>query len=188
MNPSNPKPKQSLYFWAILPPEEIAAEVDALRQEIAARFDTKRALRLPVHLTIYPPFRVRKEDFLLMEKGVIEWLYHQGSFEIGLDGFGFFNKRNPVAFVHVSLNSALKAFERNFVKKVNELLNISKAAGGFNPHMTLAQQDLDRKHLPALKEFLSGQSFHAAFEVHDLCLFRHDGKVWSVEARYAVGR
>jgi 2'-5' RNA ligase len=187
MNPPDHKPERRLYFWAILPPEELSAEVDALRRECSRRFETKRALRLPVHLTIYPPFRIGKEDFSLMETMVRDWAWKHESFDVELDGFGFFNKKNPVAYVHVPLNPALRAFQSAFQQAMEAFLHAENDGRPFNPHMTIAQQDLDRRQLPAMKEFLGTQTIRATFEVRELCLFRHDGKAWSVEEKYGLG-
>ena len=122
-----------------------------------------------------------------MKEMVSGWLALRNSFEMELHDFGFFNKKNPVAYVNVSLNPALLAFQKAFQEIMEAFLGAPQDQRAFNPHLTIAQQDLDRKHLPELKEFLSTRSIHATFLVRDLCLFRHDGKAWVIEERYGLG-
>ena len=49
--------QNALYFIAIIPPIEIAKEVEAFKTYAAEHFNTSRVLRLPAHITIIPPFK-----------------------------------------------------------------------------------------------------------------------------------
>ena len=63
-------PDTSLYFIAIIPPEEIATEITSFKQEMANIYNSKKALRVMPHITLKAPFTVVSNR----DEEVLEWL------------------------------------------------------------------------------------------------------------------
>ena len=55
MKSSNKVDSKRLYFMAIRPPAELSGQIRAIQQDIAERFNSKKALGPPVHITMLPP-------------------------------------------------------------------------------------------------------------------------------------
>jgi 2'-5' RNA ligase len=51
----------SLYFIGILAPEEVNRQVLKWKEYMLDHFSCKKALRLPAHVTLIPPFAMRDE-------------------------------------------------------------------------------------------------------------------------------
>jgi len=51
-----------LYFFAVVPPEEIQSSVTDIKQDFKERFNASHALKSPPHITLIPPFKYDLED------------------------------------------------------------------------------------------------------------------------------
>lgn len=51
-----------LYFIALVPPLELRARIEALKEEMHRRFGARHALKAPAHLTLQMPFRHSPEQ------------------------------------------------------------------------------------------------------------------------------
>lgn len=172
------QPDKSLFLWAILPPEELAERIDAWRRECAERFSASRALRLPVHLTLYPPFHADESEMLKQFSGIDALCSQHNAFSIALKNFGFFEKKNPVAFIDVVLNLALEAFQRELQHLMNDFLQTTGDDRKYHPHFTLAYRDLASDKMKEVKEFFAEKEFSAVFVADQICLLRNEGHGW----------
>lgn len=165
------------YFLAIIPPEPLATEVTAIKQEFVERFNTKAALRSPAHITLHMPFQWKeaKEERLFK---VLAQATKFRPFNIQLNGFGAFPPRT--IFIQPEKSTELEEMNMALLETTRRQLNLFHAVhiGGFHPHMTVAFRDL-RKPLffEAWKEF-EQRAFKASFEVDSFWLLKHNGKVW----------
>lgn len=50
--------KEGLYFIGILPPDDIAEQVQKVKKVFVERYDSKEAYRKPPHFTLQVPFKM----------------------------------------------------------------------------------------------------------------------------------
>ncbi len=167
------------FFIAILPPENIREEVRSLKEEIKEKYHSKRALRLPAHITLQPPFKLREEQIPHFLKVLGEFAGTERSFKVELSGFGAFPPRvifieisNPTPVIH--LHNALHEVMLQTLGEEPELGNRE-----FHPHITLATKDLQRKQFEEAYLDFQKRNFSASFIASSLILFRHNGKNWN---------
>jgi 2'-5' RNA ligase len=172
-----------LHLWAIVPPQPIEAQIDAIRKEFAANFGTLAALKPPVHVTLYKPFSVPAPEVKKHIEKMRRWVAAQPSFRIELKNFGFFeNPKSPVAFIDVVDHSDLKALNTGITKETKQLFElIDKTRQQFHPHFTIGYKDVSPEIFPEVKRAYSKRSFAAAFDVNHVSLFRHNGKKWELQ-------
>lgn len=165
------------YFIAIIPPEPLASEITALKQEFVERFNSKASLRSPAHITLHMPFQWKeaKEERIFK---VLAQTTNFDSFTVELNGFGAFPPRT--IFIQPQESAELEQMNMELLQATKRQLNLFHAVhiGGFHPHITVAFRDL-RKPLfhEAWKEFKQRQ-FKASFEVNSFWLLKHNGKSW----------
>lgn len=174
----------SLNFLALLPPIRLSEEINELKQEFAKKYNSKRALRLPAHITLVPPFRLTEDRSGELFATLEDFCKKFSEMKVSLKDFGAFPPR--VIFIEVSNPEEIRPFRdqlltilRNFLP--GEEINKGRA---FRPHITLATRDLSRQNFyPAWKEF-EHRSFEAHFSVAGLFLFRHNGKTWDNKTEF----
>ncbi len=171
----------SLYFIAIVPPEEIEKEIEDLKKYFATHFNSKAALRSPGHLTLYMPFRWKEaKEKLLIEKLN---LFAKGkeTFNVILKYFGAFPPR--VLFINVEANETLHNFQKQLLQSIKvdlKLFNGNYKEKPFHPHVTVAFRDLKKRlFYPAYEEF-KNKEFTRSFLVDHISLLKHNGKEWRV--------
>lgn len=176
-----------LWFIAILPPDDVAEKIRSIQHDIADRFGPKRALKIPVHITLESPFRYLTENTTDLENMLGEFFSGRKTFELELRNFGAF--RHDVIFIEVApslqlleLQQALHAYLR--VEK--RVVEKSPWHGGFTPHITVANRDVsEQDHRLIWKEF-NTRKFYAKFGVSAVSLLQHDGDSWQVRRRYSL--
>lgn len=175
------------YFLAIIPPEPLASEVTAIKEEFVERYNSKAALRSPAHITLHMPFqwKERKEDRLFE---VLAQTTSFKPFTIELNDFGAFPPRT--IFIQPEESAELEAMNITLLQTTKRQLNLFHAVhiGGFHPHITVAFRDL-RKPLfhEAWQEFKQ-RKFRASFQVDSYWLLKHNGKFWEAyrEFRFSI--
>lgn len=176
-----------LHLSAIVPPLELEQKIDAIRREFSESFQCYKALRPPVHLTLYKPFNQSDEKVAEHIDTFRREISGLSPFIIELDGFGFFEKRkSPVVFIEVVNHAALAALNAFLTEKTKAIFGLSDQPSDsrFHPHFTIAYRDVSPGSIPAIKQSYGGRSFHASFEVRQVTLFRHNGQRW--ERRYKL--
>jgi len=177
----------TLWFLAILPPEEVAAEVRKLQQEIAERFGPRRAMRIPVHITVEPPFRRDAADSGWMSKRLAEFFAQENAFELELRNFGAF--REDVVFIDVVASLPLLEMQQrlsNYLRAPPVIIATPPQRKGYKPHLTLANRDVEPKLHRQIWGELKTRKFFARFMVSAVTLLRHDGKAWQVETIFPL--
>jgi 2'-5' RNA ligase len=176
-------------MFALMPHEDLAKEIDELRKQFAANFGTKKALQLPVHLTLYPPYKAIPETEQEL-KQLHNWAKSQSTFNIHLKNFDFFdNRKSPVVFINVEKNKELTLLHANFTKQLKRILPFlhdPKTKNTFHPHMTIAYRDVPPEKLPEIKRMYVNRKFEGAFNVKHLYLWRHNGRNWDVIDAYEM--
>lgn len=176
-------------MFALMPHEELANEVDELRKQFAANFGTKKALQLPVHITLYPPYKATEDtEQELMQ--LHSWAKGQTAFDIQLINFDFFdNKKSPVVYINVEKNKNLTLLHANFTKQLKKILPFlhdPKTKTIYHPHMTIAYRDVQPEQMPEIKRMYVNRKFEGSFEVKHIHLWKHNGRKWDVLQSYEM--
>jgi 2'-5' RNA ligase len=178
----------SLYFVAIIPPQELCDAITAVKNDFKERFSSKHALRLIPHITLKAPFSSANEA------KVKDWFSNVPStvppFQQRLHHFNCFsNKRNPVIFIEPELNDALKQLQRDIIadfKKNFATIPVPQNELNFHPHITVGYRDLSYENFLLAWSEYRDKSFDASFRVENFCLLQHDRKQWNTISKYSL--
>lgn len=176
---------KSLFFVALLPPEQIREEVTQIKQEFAARYDSCHALKSPPHITLHMPFKWREQRLPRLREVLQGVASQQVPFELCLQDFDCFAPR--VIFVDVLPQSALVTLQQQLTRAMRHglhLLNADYKDRPFHPHMTVAFRDLKKPAFALAWQEFESRSYTACFEVNALVLLRHDGQRWQEHEAY----
>lgn len=165
----------NLYFIAVIPPEEIRVEIQHLKEEIRERFGAEHALKLPAHITLIPPFKIKEDRELQLLQALEIFAVTRNPFHIWLSGFGHFDSR--VLYVKVEEKQKLIDLQRELKKNLSAIPEISDDRD-FHPHITLATRDLHEAVFPEARKFLSSRDYESRFEVSSISLLKHEGQNW----------
>jgi 2'-5' RNA ligase len=177
---------RSLYMIAIVPPEELRIRIEKVRFEFAAAYHCSEALRPPVHITLYPPYK----DDKIHESAVIallqQWAAQQKCFPVSLQNFGSF-ERNGVIFIDVEKSKELKALHKSLTTQMTKLLELHQLdrPKDFHPHFTIGYRDIPKDLFPGAVKDYRPRKFEASFEVNEIVLWKHSGKNWVTLERFA---
>lgn len=177
--------EKTLWFVAVLLPDEAVAAVRRVQQEIAETCGPRRAMRLVPHITIEPPFRLADSQTPRLLETLERFFSSQPQFDLVLKDFGYF--RDDVIFVQVA--PCLELLElharlSNYLRNDSGIISGPPMREGYTPHLTLANRDVTPRQHAAILRLLSGRRFHAAFSVHEICLMRHNQDSWDIAKRY----
>ncbi|HEY9185026.1 MAG TPA: 2'-5' RNA ligase family protein [Salegentibacter sp.] len=168
----------SLYFIAILPPETLSQSIRELKLELAKKYHSRHALKLPAHLTLQIPFKMAEAKEEKLKKLLEDFTSQQQAFEVETDGFGRFSGK--VLFIAIAKNAVLQELHRKLQKHLDRSLHLKEyeKSNNFHPHFTLATRDLSSKNFePSWKE-LKDQELKKTFTADSLVLFKHNAKTW----------
>ena len=150
---------------------EVPAPFGALVDEARHRFEPGHH-RMPVHITLIPPFDADEEAVLAIRQHCQFVAQQHQAFTVTLSGAGSFQPQSPVVFVPVAQGEAeCAALE-------GELRTGPLAIGSrfpYHPHVTLAQVDDDAVLELALAEFAGSR---AEFVVEEFRLYEHRADAW----------
>ncbi|HEX5155291.1 MAG TPA: 2'-5' RNA ligase family protein [Parafilimonas sp.] len=174
---------ENLYFIALIPQQELCDAINNFKNDFATRFKSKRALRLPPHITLKAPFKLAVNA----HDGLIQWFANLGLtskvFNIELKDFGAFqNGYHPVVFINPVMNTELSLMQKAIITsfKENYPEQAHPADLRFKPHLTVAYRDLTlQKFHEAWKEY-KAKHFNAVFEVTGVYLLQHDTRQWNI--------
>src|SRR3954471_7813802 len=101
MDVTGQKMPSKKYFIAIVIPDPIFTEIEAVKDRLFRDHGLKGALRSPAHITLHRPFdwKTEKEELLLSR---LEQFSFDEKFNIEIDGFDVFEPR--VIFANVLRN------------------------------------------------------------------------------------
>ena len=173
--------EKSLYFYALVPPEEIRSLVTGIKMDFKRRYDAEHALKSPAHITLIPPFfHNRSEEIELIDK-LNEFSSDEGSFEQELEGFGTFPR--GVIYIIVKESVPLVELHRRLEKFLLEKIptsRIRKDTRKFHPHMTVAFKDLSRENFHRARKEYIDKHLCFSFNVESVSLLRHNGRYWEI--------
>ncbi|WP_424962768.1 RNA 2',3'-cyclic phosphodiesterase [Ekhidna sp.] len=172
---------ESLYFIAVVPPQEIQEEITALKHEIAEKYGSKHALRSPPHITLHMPFKWKDKRFDELAEVMKNLNSDLEPFEVELKNFDFFEPR--VVFVSVVENAKLEELQKRVVDACRRELKLDNANykdRPFHPHVTIGFRDLKKAMFYEAKKEFDNREVNSQFSVNEITILKHDGKKWNV--------
>ena len=181
---------ETLYMMAIVPPAELEARIQKERIFFAERYNCVKALKPPVHITVYEPFK-EEADLAARLMPLQQWAEKIEPFTVTIDNYGFFdNPRSPVAFIHVVKDEAITQLRTGLLKELKKYLEedeqeyinnkpVPKAKPQpFNPQFTIGYRDVPPALLPTIKQDYQRRQFKGSFLCDAIHLWRHNGTNW----------
>ena len=173
--------KEGLYFIAILPPDDIAEEVQAVKKEFAETYNSKEAYHRPAHFTLQPPFKMPERNEPDIISALQSFAKNQQSFRVQLAGFNHF--RDDVIFIDIEDSSGMKSLHRNLIHFLQDEMGFTNKIirnKSLTPHMTVAYRDLDSDQFHKAWPKFSERSFNYKFQVKSIFLLKHDYRQWQI--------
>lgn len=172
---------QSLYFFAVIPPDEIQSLVTEIKLEFKAQYDAIHALKSPPHITLIPPFifEISKEQMLV--ENLDKFSRDESVFRQKLEGFGFFPPR--VIYIKVNSPESLARVFRRLFRYMDRAAGISslmRNPGKFSAHMTVAHRDLTKESFQKARPLFEKREISFEFLVDGICLLKHNGRFWEI--------
>lgn len=171
---------KSLYLIAILPPPAVAQRIDDIRKECSERYQVFKALKPPVHITLYKPLWISDDREALLIESMRSVGMINKNFDLQVENFSRFDKRvlylkalaNPEV---VSLQHQIAAtfLEQGFDKD-------AKTDQHYHPHFTLAYRDITPEKFDTMWKEYQDRQFREHFTVDHFSILKHDGKKWQV--------
>ena len=170
---------KKLYFFAILPPEPYLADMQQLTEEISKKYNTRKALNSPPHITLIPPFWYFDEyldDLLDIQSNINE---NMDSIPIEVEGFSTFPRK--VLFLSVRRIQSLKDLVSQIYDLLPEIVKSDiKLYPEFHPHITVAFKDISWPNFKKAKKEYLQKSYHIKFESASISLLQHNKGKWKV--------
>ncbi|PWT74867.1 MAG: RNA 2',3'-cyclic phosphodiesterase [Bacteroidetes bacterium] len=178
-----------LYFIAILMPPEIANSVITIKEEFAARFKSRHALKTPPHVTLQAPFYMSEKEEVEFRQQLSVFFERIPPFFLQFNNFASFKKKKfPVIYINPDKNEELEVIHEDLMYFLRELnFPEEQTRISFHPHMTIANRDLTGDQFEAAWPEFENRIFHAKFRVRQVHLLRHDGEKWEPVAYFKLG-
>ncbi|HEX4852355.1 MAG TPA: 2'-5' RNA ligase family protein [Puia sp.] len=177
-----------LYFIAILMPPDIASTVVGIKEEFAARFHSRHALKTPPHVTLQAPFYMNEKEEPKFKRQLTIFFDRISAFDLHFKNYGRFNgKKNPVIFINPEPNEQLDFTHNELMFFLRDLdFPEEQTRITFHPHMTVAYRDLQWTEFEKAWQEFENRNFDAEFRVRHAHLLRHDGQIWHAIASFAL--
>jgi 2'-5' RNA ligase len=175
--------RERLYMMALMPPPDLTERIETIRKSFAEAYQCKAALKPPVHITLYPPYKESEAHEQELKRTLSRWCSGQQAFNVFLKGFNAF-KQNGVIFIDVETSQPLKDLHKGFTTEMTKLLEPEiKNRQAFHPHITIGYRDIPPAlFAEAMKDYLP-QKFKASCAIDAVYFWRHNGKYWeTIEA------
>lgn len=182
----------ALYMFAIVPPPALSLKIHEQRISFSKKYGFKKALKPPVHITLFDPFTIQQADAARFEDHILSlkhWAQNQPSFKVELVNYSYFNNPgSPVIFIDVARNLHLKMLHASFVKQIKRHMVIKTSDKIYKPHVTIGYRDIDPGVFPGIKTHYSRQRFNASFKCDAIYLWKHDGHNWQIHEEFALDK
>ena len=172
----------SLYFIAIIPPDEICEEITTIKRDFAKRFNSRHALKVIPHITLKAPFQFPAEQDDLLLQWFEKLPVTTKPFIQELQNFGCFNnKRSPVIFIEPLMNESLLLLQENIIDdlRINFPFIATDRELNFKPHMTVAYRDLLPHQFHKAWHEYKDKKYERTFEVNSFHLLQHNNRKWN---------
>lgn len=173
---------QQLCLIALLPPQAVQDEANAIKDHFAKVYESSHAQKSPPHITLQPPFKWEKDQLSQLKTTLQQFSHRQPAIPVTLSGFGAFPPR--VIYIHVERTPELLAVQKALMDNLERELDLVDATAKsrpFVPHMTVAFKDLTKSNFRKAWPIYQDKPFNYQLTIRELTLLRHNGKYWEVE-------
>ncbi|MDT0650851.1 2'-5' RNA ligase family protein [Autumnicola edwardsiae] len=170
------KNKAPLYFIALIPDDDLEAQVRSLKEEIKEKYNSEKALKLPAHVTLQIPFNMDQENEGPVTEALQEVANTESAFNLQLSGFGNFSGR--VIYINVSNPGPAVQLHKEIRKALSSVIHLEEENSDIHLHITIATRDLSRKEFKKAWSEYKQRDFKASFVAKSFILFKHNGKTW----------
>lgn len=179
---------ESLYFIALLLPQQLSAAVDKIKHDVAANFESKAALRSPPHITLHMPFRLPEKKKTKLHILLENFALNHSPFDVDLRNFNVFAPR--VIYIDVAPSDALDNLHITLIREMRREMQTFNGdyKTGFHPHITIAFRDLKPKNFRAAWEVYQKETFSSRFIASQISLLKHNGQFWEVDEHYSFSQ
>ncbi|MFB2981663.1 2'-5' RNA ligase family protein [Microseira sp. BLCC-F43] len=177
--------RTSLYFIALLPPQEIQDYANRVKQYFASRYNSRHAQKSPPHITLQAPFEWDQESVSVLEQSLQNFANQRPSIPISLSGFAAFPPR--VIYINVVKTPPLLTLQADLMDCMMRELGIVDPMAKqrpWAPHMTVAFKDLTKQNFKAAWPEFEHKPVQFEFTANYLTLLIHDGGRWHVSAEF----
>lgn len=182
--------KENLYFIAIIPSQEICDEITGFKKDFAARFESKKALKVIPHITLKAPFRLPVSELSKLEQWFQKLFINPETFEIEIKDFGaFHSKHSPVIFVQPIMNIHLHSLQQEIISNFSLFypqVPVMDVEIKYKPHITVAYRDLEPERFKQAWKEYEVKKYAATFRVNDFHLLQHNGAEWKIISTYTL--
>ncbi|HRE74267.1 MAG TPA: 2'-5' RNA ligase family protein [Flavobacteriales bacterium] len=177
--------KPQLFFTAFLFQDDVSAEIQSLKQELAERTNARHTLKILPHITLLPPATFTEEEIIIKKQLLEEWSRQIHVFEIKLKGFGHFRK--DVVFIQPEIPQEIYSHQQELVKKMQSAFpgKFPEYSHPWHPHATLAFRDLNEESFQIAIEFLRGKKIQIQTTVHSFAELKHQ-TIWVTETLFPL--
>jgi len=159
-------------------PDELDRRVDALRRELSERFGPKQALVWPPHLTLRTGFRVPEDEIAMFIDAFEAFSKKLKSVRVKLKGFSFYDNfplnkwiTSPyVVSIDVEKTRELFDFHSELLGFTEYAIKKDEKTEDWNPHVTMAYNDIDENVFRNYKDYLEGGEFEGEFELTEVAI------------------
>lgn len=171
---------RSLYLTAILPPSEAANRIHQLRIECSEKYQVYKALRPPVHITLYKPVWLPQSDETPLLAAMRSVAEEHAPFQQEVKDFAKFGKR--VMYLEAIANPRILALQRQIAQVFREKSfdRDARETESYHPHFTLAFRDVTPEKFDEMWKEYRDRRFQMHFPVNDFSILKHDGTKWNV--------
>lgn len=173
-----------LSFIGIHVPDAIAEDIRKFQSDIPVKHESNKALEIPVHITLIPPFYIRDENLEDLITCLSSCRYGYLPFEVRLDGFGTFPPR--VVYVQVDKSAELAYLQKDMeaLLKENAFLPPDTSARDYHPHVTIASKSLSKKIFAQAWSEFNYKKYAASWMNIGYTRYQHIDGVWQVKEQF----
>ncbi len=186
-------------MFAMVPPAALTEQIQRERMLFAENYNCVKALKPPVHITIYDPFK-QEGNFEVRITTLQNWADKQQPFSIILNNYGFFEPgKSPVIYIHVDRSKEIVSLRTGLLLQLKKYLEQPETGylpnnkaipdpkpKPYHPHITIGYRDVPHELLPDIKQAYSRRPFKGKFECKAIYLWRHDGKNWQTVQEFKL--
>jgi len=174
------------FFIALVPPPEIQAEANAIKQYFSDRYQSRAAHRSPPHITLQAPFEWPLAALPELTTALAQFASQQPGVSVVLNGFAAFPPR--VIYIDVHPAPPLLLLQAQLTEYLHQTLALSSSrpSRAFVPHLTVAFRDLTKANFAAAWAEFRDRPLNYTFTAEALTLLQHDGQRWLIAAAYPL--
>lgn len=168
----------SLFFIALLLPPELDKIIDDIRKQCALEYGVFCALKVPVHMTMAPPFIIDSKIENKMISSLKEAI-NFSPFDQHLENYDTF----PAHTLYIKGHKSREIIQLHRTIKTCLSPYLKKTYSSITPHITIAYKDIQNSYF-FIEQAYQNRKFTAQFSVNKFTLLKHDGAVWNIHKEY----